>query len=128
MIDHVSLQVTEADRSRRFYDRILAPLGLHPAYADGAATGYADPTGRAPFWIVPTADTAASRELHIAFRAPHRRAVEEVYGAATDIGAEILHAPRTFPEYNPDYYACFVRDPDGHNIEAVFRDAPRRGA
>jgi catechol 2,3-dioxygenase-like lactoylglutathione lyase family enzyme len=59
------------------------------------------------------------RELHIAFRAADRDAVRAFHAAAVGIGAEILHAPRAFPEYHQDYFATFVRDPDGHNIEAV---------
>ena len=51
--------------------------------------------------------------------APSRQAVDDVYAAAQSDGAEILHAPRIWPEYHPGYYGVFFRDPDGNNVEAV---------
>ncbi len=63
--------------------------------------------------------TAPNRELHIAFRATGRAAVRAFFDAARDAGAEVLHEPRLWPEYHPDYYGAFVRDPDGNNVEAV---------
>jgi catechol 2,3-dioxygenase-like lactoylglutathione lyase family enzyme len=60
-----------------------------------------------------------TRELHVAFIAPDRAAVDAVHEAALAIGAEVLHAPRVFPEYHPTYYGVFLRDLDGHNVEAV---------
>lgn len=56
----------------------------------------------------------------MAFRARDRRAVDAVHAAAVACGAEVLHAPRVWPEYHPGYYAVFLRDPDGHNVEAVY--------
>ena len=55
----------------------------------------------------------------MAFRAPDRRAVDAVHEAAVAAGVEVLHAPREWPECHPGYYAVFLRDPDGHNVEAV---------
>ncbi len=118
MIDHVSLQVSDVAASRSFYERLLAPLGLRPFDA-GQAVGFSDGT-RAPFWI-PPAERAYDRELHLAFAAPDRATVGAFLDAARAIGAEVLHEPRLFPEYGPDYYGCFVGDPDGHNVEAVCR-------
>ena len=119
LIDHVSLQVSDVGASRAFYEALLAPLGLRAAYTDGAAVGFAS-GDRAPFWLGPGAGQER-RELHLAFSAGDRDAVRAFHRAAVDLGAEILNAPRVFPEYHPDYFACFVRDPDGHNIEAVCR-------
>ena len=119
MIDHVSLQVADVVRSRLFYQTLLAPIGLRAAYTDGDAVGFADEE-RAPFWILPTS-RADDRELHIAFSAASRDVVRRFRDAAFALGAEILHEPRLFPEYGRDYYGCFVRDPDGHNVEAVCR-------
>ena len=51
--------------------------------------------------------------------APDRAAVDAVHAAAVGEGIEVLHAPREFPEYHPGYYGVFLRDPDGHNVEAV---------
>jgi catechol 2,3-dioxygenase-like lactoylglutathione lyase family enzyme len=117
MIDHVTLQVSDVAVSRAFYEAVLAPLGIAPGPTDGAAVGFfgAEPGS---FWIGP-AQRADDREVHIASGAPTREAVRAFHAAAVRAGAEVLHAPRTFPEYHDAYYGAFVRDPDGHNIEAV---------
>jgi catechol 2,3-dioxygenase-like lactoylglutathione lyase family enzyme len=117
VIDHITLQVTDVAVSRRFYAAVLAPLGVTE---EGSGEGFAGFLGSAggSFWLIP-AERAHDRELHIAFRAPDREHVRAFHRAAVEIGAEILHEPRIFPEYHENYYGTFVRDPDGHNIEAV---------
>jgi catechol 2,3-dioxygenase-like lactoylglutathione lyase family enzyme len=117
MIDHVTLQVSDVAASRAFYETVLDPLGIAPGHTDGAAVGFFGPEPGS-FWICP-AQRPDDREVHIAFRAPSRDGVRDFHAAAVRAGADILHAPRTFPEYHDDYYAAFIRDPDGHNIEAV---------
>jgi catechol 2,3-dioxygenase-like lactoylglutathione lyase family enzyme len=117
MFDHVSLQVTDVAASSAFYGAVLAPLGIRPSHTDGGAVGFTGPTSGS-FWLSP-AGRADDRELHIAFGATTRAEVHAFHRAALDYGAEVLHAPRIFPEYSPDYFAAFIRDPDGHNIEAV---------
>jgi catechol 2,3-dioxygenase-like lactoylglutathione lyase family enzyme len=127
VIDHVSLQVGDVAASAAFYGVLLTPLGLSAAYVDGTAVGFADGE-RAPFWLTPS-EGPETRELHLAFGARDRTAVIAFHRAAQELGAEVLHDPRTFPEYGADYFACFVRDPDGHNVEAVCRqpDGQMRG-
>jgi catechol 2,3-dioxygenase-like lactoylglutathione lyase family enzyme len=118
MLDHVSIQCDDTAASARFYDAVLAPLGVTRAMEFGALVGYgAD--GRPVFWIGPAADEGAFRESHFAFAADDREAVRAFFDAAVAIGAEVLHEPRVWPEYHPDYYGAFVRDPDGNNVEAV---------
>jgi catechol 2,3-dioxygenase-like lactoylglutathione lyase family enzyme len=117
MIDHVTLQVGNVATSAAFYSAVLAPLGIAPGVDDGQVVGYFGPDPGS-FWLCP-AERPEDRELHLAFGAANRHMVEAFHQAAMDAGAEILHAPRIFPEYHPDYYGAFVRDPDGHNIEAV---------
>ena len=78
----------------------------------------ADVAGVPCFWLT-CAGSPATDELHIAFAAPDRDAVGAVHRAAVEAGAEVLHAPKEWPEYHPGYYAVFVRDPDGNNVEAV---------
>ena len=117
MIDHVSLQVNDVPVSTAFYEAVLAPLEIRPGYRDGAAVGFFGPEPGS-FWLGP-AQRPEDRELHIAFRARSRDEVHAFHRAAVEIGAEVLHAPRVFPEYDANYYAAFIRDPDGHNIEAV---------
>jgi catechol 2,3-dioxygenase-like lactoylglutathione lyase family enzyme len=121
VLDHVSLQVQDVPASRAFYEAVLAPLGITAAHTDGAAIGF---FGEQPgsFWIAP-AERGPDRELHIAFRASSREQVRAFHRAALAIGAEILHEPRVFPEYHPNYFGAFIRDPDGHNIEAVCHEA-----
>jgi catechol 2,3-dioxygenase-like lactoylglutathione lyase family enzyme len=119
MIDHVSLQVSDVAVSTAFYEAVLAPLEIRPGYRDGAAVGFFGPEPGS-FWLGP-APRAAERELHIAFRARSRDEVHAFHQAALALGVEVLHAPRVFPEYDANYYAAFIRDPDGHNIEAVCR-------
>ena len=60
-----------------------------------------------------------ARECHLAFAAADRAAVRAFFGAAVAAGAEVLHEPRVWSEYHPDYFGAFVRDPDGNNVEAV---------
>ncbi len=80
--------------------------------------GLAGPDGVPSFWLSP-AGRSEARELHVAFAAPDRAAVDAVHEAALSAGAEVLHAPQEWPEYHPGYYGVFLRDPDGHNVEAV---------
>jgi len=117
VLDHVSLQCAAVDRSADFYDAVLATLGVERAMEFDGAIGYGI-DGRPQFWIAPS-ETDAARELHVAFVAPDRVAVEAFYAAAVAQGAEVLHAPRLWPEYHETYFAAFVRDPDGNNVEAV---------
>lgn len=88
------------------------------------ASSSACPAPRASphFWLGP-ATGAETRELHLAFRATDRHAVDAVHDAAVTAGAEVLHPPREWPEYHPGYYGVFLRDLDGHNVEAVYHGA-----
>jgi catechol 2,3-dioxygenase-like lactoylglutathione lyase family enzyme len=86
--------------------------------------GLSDGAGPPKFWLGPTTGSE-TRELHVAFTAKDRAAVEAVHDAAVALGVEVLHAPREFPEYHPGYYGVFLRDLDGHNVEAVFHGAPQ---
>ena len=84
----------------------------------GEVVGY----GVAPmpdFWIGPRETGEGFRETHLAFSAPSRAAVQSFYEAAVASGATVLHEPRLWAEYHPNYFGVFVRDPDGNNVEAV---------
>ncbi len=106
--------------SAQFYDAVLLGLGAGRVMDFGSVIGYGA-EGTASFWLSPLAGGAPNRELHIAFRAEDRAAVRTFFDAAVRAGAEVLHEPRLWPEYDPDYYGAFVRDPDGNNVEAVCR-------
>ena len=118
MLDHLSIQCADVAASAVFYDTALASLGGSRVMDFGEVIGY----GAAPkpeLWIGPRTSGEGFRESHIAFAAPGRAAVRAFFEAAVGAGAEVLHEPRAWPEYHPGYYAAFVRDPDGNNIEAV---------
>jgi len=120
VIDHVSIQCANVTTSASFYEAVLAPLGAGRLVSSGDAIGF----GRAPtpnFWIGPHATGSGFRETHVAFVAPDRAAVREFFRVALGHGTEVLYEPQLWPQYDPDYYAAFVRDPDGNNVEAVCR-------
>lgn len=122
MIDHFGIQVADVDASGRWYVTVFAPIGMSEAVRiptpGGPVLGLT--TGAQPsFWLSPSPTDGPSREDHFAFGAPDRASVDAVHDAAVAAGVEVLHTPRVFPEYHPGYYAVFLRDPDGHNVEAV---------
>jgi catechol 2,3-dioxygenase-like lactoylglutathione lyase family enzyme len=104
--------------SAAFYDAVLAPLGAGRVMDFGSAIGYGAPP-KPEFWIGGQMTGEGFRECHIAFSAPDRATVRAFFQAATALGAQVLHEPRLWPEYHPNYYGAFVRDPDGNNVEAV---------
>jgi catechol 2,3-dioxygenase-like lactoylglutathione lyase family enzyme len=122
MLDHLSIQCADVLAAARFYDRVLAPLGGARVMDFGTAIGYGHP-GKPDFWLGPLTTGEPNREVHIAFVAADRAAVRAFFEAAVATGSEVLHEPRLWPEYHPDYFGAFVRDPDGNNVEAVCHSA-----
>ena len=118
MLDHVSIQCADTAASAAFYDTVLATIGGKRVMDFGAVVGYGVPP-MPDFWIGPLETGEGFRESHLAFTAPDRAAVRAFFDAAVAAGAEVLHEPRVWPEYHPNYYGAFVRDPDGNNVEAV---------
>lgn len=123
MIDHLGVQVADVDASVAFYLQAFGPLGVREAMrfpaGDSFVVGLSGRDGVPRFWLSP-AQRPEDRELHVAFSAASREEVEAVHDAALSAGAEVLHAPREWPEYHVGYYAVFLRDLDGHNVEAVY--------
>jgi catechol 2,3-dioxygenase-like lactoylglutathione lyase family enzyme len=117
VLAHVSIQCADFERSAAFYDAVLAPLGDRRVMEDGDAIGYGLPPAPT-FWIGRQRTGDGFRETHIAFAAPDRAAVRAFFDAAVATGAEVLHEPRLWPQYDPSSYGAFVRDPDGNNVEA----------
>ena len=115
MIDHIGLAVSDLDKSVAFYTKALAPLGyeLVMKWEQFAGFGIA---GKPDFWIGKGAPKDA---VHVAFRAPGRAQVRAFYDAAMAAGGKDNGAPGERPHYHEHYYGAFVRDPDGHNVEAV---------
>jgi catechol 2,3-dioxygenase-like lactoylglutathione lyase family enzyme len=118
MLDHLSIQCTDVAASAAFYDRVLATIGGTRIMDFGEVIGYGVPP-MPDFWLGQHTTGDGFRESHIAFSAPDRVTVRAFVEAAVAAGAELLHAPRVWPEYHPNYYGGFVRDPDGNNVEAV---------
>jgi catechol 2,3-dioxygenase-like lactoylglutathione lyase family enzyme len=118
MLDHLSIQCSDVGASADFYDSVLATVGGRRIMEFGDIIGYGVPP-MPDFWLGPFDSGDGFRESHIAFTAPTRSAVDEFHAAALAAGAESLHEPRVWPEYHPNYYGAFVRDPDGNNVEAV---------
>ena len=123
MLDHISLQVDDLQSAAEFYDAVLAPLGSRRILDVGGAIGYGKDFPY--FWIGAATDRQPNRQSHIAFTASDRAAVEAFRDAAVAAGAEVLHEPREWPEYHPNYFGAFVRDRDGNNVEAVCHRDPR---
>jgi catechol 2,3-dioxygenase-like lactoylglutathione lyase family enzyme len=118
VLDHLSIQCADMPASAAFYDAVLAPLGGIRMMEFGEVIGYGVPP-MPDFWLGPRNTGEGFRESHIAFNAADRATVRAFFDAATAAGAEVLHEPRLWPEYHPNYYGAFVRDPDGNNVEAV---------
>ena len=128
MIDHMGFDCSDYRRSRAFYERALAPLGISVVMEltkeesggyEGCGFGQ---NGKPEFWIGSNTGPGAQpvpRSLHVAFRADDRRTVEAFHQAALEAGGRDNGGPGLRPHYHPTYYGAFVLDPDGHNVEAV---------
>ena len=119
LLDHVHLRVSDFEASRRFYEAALAPLGL-------GLTGGGDDWFSADELFV-SDDGSPTAGLHLAFQAADRDAVDRFYEAALTAGGRDNGAPGE-RSYHPGYYAAFVLDPDGNNVEAVFHGPVERSA
>lgn len=117
VIDHFNLPVSDLARGRDFYTKVLEPLGYRFLMQDGAAIGFG--TGAWQFGLIQTPPPFPS--LHLAFEARSRAQVRGFFDAAVAAGARPNGPPGLRPHYDPSYFAAFVLDPDGHNIEAVCR-------
>ena len=119
MIDHVTIGVSDLERSRAFYRAALAPLGYTESSQPSAVPDEIEfgGDGRLPFAISTTPTVAP--HMHVAFVARTREQVHAFHAAALAAGATDHGAPGLRPEYSEHYYGAFVYDPDGYNIEAV---------
>ena len=124
MLDHVGFAVADAERSRRFYEQALAPLGIslimtvtpEQTQSGGTAHGFGS-DGKPYFWVGD--NERVGEGTHIAFTAATRAEVDAFHAAALAAGGKDNGAPGLRPIYHSNYYAAFVHDPDGLNIEAV---------
>jgi catechol 2,3-dioxygenase-like lactoylglutathione lyase family enzyme len=120
VIDHLTIGVRDVDRSRRFYAAALEPLGYREMgpWSDEQREIAFGVTGADDFAI--SSNYPPGGQLHLAFAADSRSAVDAFHAAAVAAGGRDNGAPGERPEYAPGYYGAFVVDPDGHNVEAVF--------
>ena len=122
MIAHASLPISSYKKAKEFYKKALAPLGytLTMDMAEWQAGGFNDGnTKNTDFWIGQKETVIAG---HVAFEAKNKKEVDAFYKAALAAGGKDNGKPGYRKEYWPGYYAAFIHDADGNNIEAVFYD------
>jgi catechol 2,3-dioxygenase-like lactoylglutathione lyase family enzyme len=112
LVDHVHLRVSDLAAAKRFYRAVLATLGREPTIELDEAIGFDE------LWI-DAADDKGPSHVHLAFQAEDQDAVKRFYEAGLKAGGRDNGAPGE-RSYHPGYYAAFLLDPDGHNVEAVF--------
>jgi catechol 2,3-dioxygenase-like lactoylglutathione lyase family enzyme len=116
MIDHVTANVSDFEQAKRFYDQALSPLGYSLQMDLEGAAGFGTGEGIPDFWIGASPERGAT---HVAFSANDRATVDAFFEAATAAGGKDNGAPGLRPHYHESYYAAYVHDVDGNNIEAV---------
>ncbi len=126
MIDHTGITVTTLARSKAFYQAALAPLGYAVSREFDGAVGFADDRNHGgdphgDFWI--NTGEAQTPRTHVAFSARNQAEVQAFHAAALAAGGRDNGGPGLRPHYHPGYYAAFVHDPDGDNVEAVCHGA-----
>ena len=128
MFDHLSVGVENLDRAAAFYDAALAPLGYVRLSRNARSVCYGPQgfLGEAPFAIIELGAEAKppAPGFHLAFVASNREAVDRFHAAALSAGGVDEGQPGIRENYDPGYYAAFVRDPDGHRLEAVLHEHP----
>jgi catechol 2,3-dioxygenase-like lactoylglutathione lyase family enzyme len=117
VFDHVTIRVSDRAPSERFYDTVLATIGLEKAHSDEQLAEWGE------FSLSPATDEKpVTRRLHIGFAASSRALVDEFWRVGTGAGYRDDGAPGLRPQYGPDYYGAFLLDPDGNSAEAVHHD------
>lgn len=119
-LDHVAISTADYPASLAFYEKALAPLGIktHMKF-EGEEGNVAGLGSEQPFLWIGDGGKLTGGRVHLAFSAPNRAAVDAFYAAAIAAGGKDNGPPGLRPHYHATYYAAFVYDPDGHNIEAV---------
>ncbi len=118
MFDHILLKVSDFERSKKFYKPILETLGLELSIDGESYIGFAN-KGKLQLMLKGGTAAETSRNVHIAFSAQSRKDVDNFHRLALMAGGVSEGAPGLRNKYHPNYYAAFVIDPDGNNIEAV---------
>jgi catechol 2,3-dioxygenase-like lactoylglutathione lyase family enzyme len=116
MLAHVAVNVTDLETAKRFYLEVLGPLGYRVVYEEPGAVAYFADSRGLDFGIGQREPVGGA---HVAFHCDDRATVDRFYEAALAAGGRDNGAPGLRPQYNASYYAAYVLDPDGNNIEAV---------
>ncbi len=116
-VSHVAVNVGDWERARRFYDEVLGLFGYRVVFEQEGAVAYYADAGGLDFGIGRRDPVGGA---HVAFEAESREAVDRFYDVALGAGAGDNGPPGLRPQYYTGYYAAYVLDPDGNNIEAVF--------
>jgi catechol 2,3-dioxygenase-like lactoylglutathione lyase family enzyme len=128
-VSHVSLGTNDFERSVAFYDKVMPTMGCKKLMAFDSAVAYGK---RFPeFWIQRPIDgkpATAGNGTHVAFLTPSMAIVHAFYDEALRNGAKDEGKPGPRPEYTPNYYGAFMRDPDGHKIEIMSFDPSKMAA
>lgn len=127
MIGHLGINVPDLGKAVAYYDRILPLLDFEVFFGDATQQAYRPASGKPGTYLFlyesTEPDAGYSRHRtglqHLAFMVPGRARVRDVAAAVAELGSEIVHPPREFPEYPPPYYAVFWLDPHGFLLEAV---------
>jgi catechol 2,3-dioxygenase-like lactoylglutathione lyase family enzyme len=120
VFDHVGIRVADREASERFYDTVLATLGVEKEYSDEELAEWGE------FALSPAHEgKPVTRGLHIGFRAPSRAEVDDFWRVGTEAGYRDDGPPGPRPRYTVDYYGSFLLDPDGNSAEAVHHGALR---
>jgi predicted lactoylglutathione lyase len=117
MYDHVGFKVRDLKKSMQFYTAALEPLG-HVLGSNDASYAGIGPAGEPALWLY-AAKESNNPGVHIAFRAANRGAVDRFFKKGVENGGKDNGQPGIRTDYSPTYYAAFLIDPDGNNVEAV---------
>jgi catechol 2,3-dioxygenase-like lactoylglutathione lyase family enzyme len=120
MYDHIGLKVDDIDASLRFYEAALAPLGHVLCSRDASSAGFG-PAGKPALWLYQSQgrESLKAPGVHVALRAPSQKAVTGFYQGGMQAGGRDNGQPGLRADYSPTYFAAFLIDPDGNNLEAV---------
>ena len=117
MLDHLGINVADLERSKEFYEKALAPLGISTLMEPVPGFAGLGKDGKPFFWMSEQRDPTTTN-VHVAFAAPDRATVDAFHDAAIAAGGTDNGGPGIREIYHPNYYGAFILDPDGNNVEA----------